>query len=195
VTYITRERIPLQIFGKHNYKNMQGASEVAAVMGIPKSDFYRYMSDFKGASRRLEILARGAGVLIRDFAHVPSKVRGSIEAVMEQFADKILLAVLELHTYSSLNKDFITHYKGSLDIADKAVVYYDPEAIKLKRMPALNDNMLKEAFGREDLILVNRPEELVAFLQAYPPEGSVVLMMSSGSFGGLDWKKLSSRFR
>ncbi len=195
-TYLTGEtEVPLQIFGKHNYSNMQGAAGICRATGMDERDFFDSMRSFKGASRRLEIVARSKrGVLIRDFAHAPSKVRASLKAVAEQFAGMRIIAVLELHTFSSLNKDYIRRYQGSLDEADTAAVYYDPAAVKHKDMEVISPGAIKKAFGRDDLTVLTSATELEEFINTFPPANQAVLMMSSGGFGGLDWNKLAALY-
>ncbi len=186
---------PVRIFGAHNFSNIMGALSVAKVLGIGEKDFFDSIAGFKGASRRLEILAESdKAVLIRDFAHAPSKVKGSLSAVREKYPGSPILAVLELHTFSSLNKDFLDEYKNTLDLADQAVVFYQPRVIEHKKLPPVSPGDVKKAFDNENLIVLNDTEELRKLLYRKSPDKRIVLMMSSGTFDGLDWEELIQFF-
>ncbi len=182
---------PLKIFGRHNMQNIEGASKLAGKMGIPKDKFLTYLADFEGASLRLEkIYEDDKTVIIRDFAHAPSKVKASVEAVREMYPDKKLLAVLELHTYSSLNKKFIPEYKGSLQLADEAVVFYSPEAIRIKKLEKVPPGFIYEQFGKENLKVIDTPDEFLEFIYGQNLDNTVLLLMSSGNLADLDLEKL-----
>ncbi|HUX84057.1 MAG TPA: Mur ligase family protein, partial [Chitinophagaceae bacterium] len=142
----------LRVFGDHNLLNSEASRLVCRELGVGTESFLRGISTFQGASRRLEQIASGSGSMIfRDFAHAPSKVRATVRAVHTQFPEKILVAVLELHTYSSLDDRFLPQYHGSLDPAQVAVVYYSPHALELKRLPPLDPESIRKGFDREDL--------------------------------------------
>ena len=124
--------LPVEVFGKHNLNNLAGAKWICQHMGIDEDDFYEAISTFKGASKRMEKIAEGnTNVIYKDFAHSPSKVEATTKAVKEQYPDRTLIACLELHTYSSLNAEFLKEYKGALDAADIAVVFYSPHAVEI----------------------------------------------------------------
>ncbi|MBI1265821.1 MAG: peptidoglycan synthetase [Cryomorphaceae bacterium] len=178
--------VELAIFGRHNLQNMEGARLVCAQIGVSEADFYSAIASFKGASRRLEcVREEGSYVIYRDFAHAPSKLQATTTAVKEQFPDRNLLACMELHTFSSLNKAFLDHYAGTMDKADVAVVYFSPEVIAHKRLPAITIDEVKVAFGRNDLMVFTDVEALQSFLDQQEKENMVQLMMSSGNFGGI----------
>ena len=143
----------------------------------------------------METLAQSSkGILIKDFAHSPSKVKATTSAVKEQYASHAVHACLELHTYSSLNAEFVQQYKGSLDAADKAWVFYSPEAIKIKRLEEISPDEIKAAFGREDLKVFTNPTELAEELLKIEPQNLALLMMSSGNYGGFDLNALVEKF-
>ena len=143
----------------------------------------------------METLAQSdKGILIKDFAHSPSKVKATTEAVKEQYGTHKVHACLELHTYSSLNAEFIQHYKGSLDAADEAWVFYSPEAIRIKRLEEISPEEIKSAFGREDLKVFTNPAELAQELLSIEPQNLALLMMSSGNYGGFDLNDLVKKF-
>lgn len=188
-TIITIENIPgpLKVFGNHNLQNVQAAWLACRELGIDAAQFVKAISSFTGASKRLELLAAGGDVRVyRDFAHAPSKVKATMQAVKQQFPDKKLLAVLELHTYSSLNEQFMHEYAGSMDQADEAVVFYSKHALELKRMPDLPPDKVREGFGKKDLQVFNRKEELEQWLRTRQYEHANLLLMSSGNYDGLD---------
>ena len=184
--------MPIEIFGAHNLNNLAGAKWICQHMGIDEADFYEAIATFKGASKRLEKIATSAtSTIFKDFAHAPSKVKASTEAVKNQYPSKKLLACLELHTYSSLNPEFIKEYKGALDAAEDAVVYYAPEALKIKKMHPLSETEIKAAFQRSDLKIFTTPEDFKAFLFSQNFNHTVLLLMSSGNYGGLDMEALT----
>jgi len=186
----------LQIFGKHNMQNMAGAQQVCQLMGIDKQQFMEAISSFKGASKRLEKLAGTEDkALFKDFAHAPSKVTATVQAVKNQYPERKLIACLELHTYSSLNATFIKDYQHTLDKADTAIVFYSPDAVAIKRLEKIEKNQIIKAFGKKDLIVFTNPAELKDALDKTNFNNSNLLLMSSGNYGGLDLKKLSGRFR
>jgi len=182
--------LPLAIFGKHNLQNMAGAKWICQHMGVDEADFYEAILSFKGASKRLEKIAeKNSTVVFKDFAHSPSKVEATTNAVKDQYRNRILLACLELHTYSSLNADFLKEYKGALNSADKAVVFYSPHALEIKRLEKISEQQIKEAFEREDLIIYTNPEAFKTYLFNQNFENTALLLMSSGNYGGLDFNK------
>lgn len=183
--------MPLEIFGKHNLSNLAGAKWICQHMGIDEEDFYEAISTFKGASKRLEkVISTPKATVFKDFAHSPSKVEATTKAVREQFSDRVLVACLELHTYSSLNSEFISQYLNSLNDADEAIVFYSPEAIKIKQLVQIDVASIKKAFGRDDLLVFTKPLEFSNYLKKYTYKNHVLLMMSSGNYGGLDWDNL-----
>ena len=184
--------LPLQIFGKHNLSNLAGAKWICQQMGVDELEFYEAIASFKGASKRLEVLGQGnSSIAFKDFAHSPSKVAATTGAVREQFPDKKLIACLELHTYSSLNHTFLKEYKGSLDAADEALVFYVPESLEIKGLPAVLPDDIKSAFSNEGIKIFTSGTELETFLFGMGFEDSVLLFMSSGNYGGLDIKALA----
>ncbi len=186
--------MPLEIFGEHNLQNLAGAKWICQHMGIDEDDFYEAISSFKGASKRLEKIAENNHtVIFKDFAHSPSKVKATTEAVKKQYQNRELLACLELHTYSSLNGDFLQEYKGALDDADIAVVFYSPHAVKIKRLEKVTSEQIGEAFEREDLLIYTNPGEFQEFLFSQNFENKAILLMSSGNYGGLDFNHLRGK--
>jgi UDP-N-acetylmuramate: L-alanyl-gamma-D-glutamyl-meso-diaminopimelate ligase len=177
----------LMVFGDHNLLNLQAAWLACKELGIKASDFVDGIASFTGAAKRLEVLAKnGSCNVYRDFAHAPSKVRASMEAVKRQFPGRRLIAVLELHTYSSLNEAFLSEYRGTMDPADLAVVFYSRHALELKRLPPLPAEKVKTGFGTAGLIVINEKEELRAWLTEQSYENVNLLLMSSGNYDGLD---------
>jgi UDP-N-acetylmuramate: L-alanyl-gamma-D-glutamyl-meso-diaminopimelate ligase len=183
--------IPLEIFGKHNLQNLEGARSICFHLGVSEEEFYEAIADFKGASKRLEKIGENAKtVIFKDFAHSPSKVEATTNAVKEQYANRKLLACLELHTYSSLNEDFLKEYVGTLDQADEAVVFYSPHAVKIKRLKEVSEQQIAKAFERDNLIIYTDPKAFKDFLFNKNLEDSAVLLMSSGNYGGLDFEEV-----
>ena len=193
VTYLETDEgpIPIEIFGKHNLSNLSGAKWICQLMGVDEDDFYQAISTFKGASKRLERLANGkTSYLFKDFAHAPSKVKATTMAVKEQFPDSKLVACFELHTYSSLDPSFIVHYRKSLEKADLPIVFYDPEALRIKNRPPISPEEIVVAFDQPELRVFIDPQKLKDHLLELDYHQKVLLMMSSGNYGGLDWEVL-----
>ena len=183
--------MPLEIFGDHNLQNLAGAKWICQHMGIDEDDFYEAIASFKGASKRLEKIAENKQtVIFKDFAHSPSKVKATTEAVKKQYVKREVIACLELHTYSSLNAEFLGEYKGALDQADKAVVFYSPHAVKIKQLDEVTTAQIGAAFDREDLMMFTNPAEFKAFLFSLNLEQTAVVLMSSGNYGGLDFEEV-----
>ena len=179
--------MPLEVFGQHNINNISGAKWVCQNMGIDEDDFFDAITSFKGASKRLEKLYDNeTTVVYKDFAHSPSKVKATMKAVREQYPTKKLVACLELHTYSSLNADFLSEYKGSLDGADQAVVFYSLDALKIKRMPEITADQMRAAFELATLTTYTNADDFKAYIKTLDLKDSVLLFMSSGDYGGLD---------
>ena len=184
----------LEVFGNHNLMNLHAAWLVCRQLGIPASQFVQAIGTFKGAAKRLELLAKSEDAIVyRDFAHAPSKVKATIEAVKNQFPEKKLIGVLELHTYSSLNEAFMKEYEGVLDMADEAVVFYSRHALELKQMPELKKETVAAGFATPGLQVANQREELEKWLSERDYRNSIVLLMSSGNYDGLDIEGLGER--
>ncbi len=185
--------LPIEVFGKHNLNNLGGAKWICQHMGIQEDEFYEAIATFKGASKRLEKIVQGKNsVAYKDFAHSPSKVEATTKAVKEQYANRTLLACLELHTYSSLNAEFLKEYKGALNAADVAVVFYSPHAVEIKKLDAVSHEQIAEAFQREDLIIYTNPDDFKNFLFSQDFSNKALLLMSSGNYGGLDFEEVTS---
>lgn len=184
---INGKKIQVQVFGEHNMKNINAAYNVCKQIGVSDEMFYDAISSFKGASRRLELMCENKEknvLLFRDFAHAPSKVVATVKALREQYKDRFLLIVFELHTYSSLSEIFIDHYKNCLDNCDKAIVFYDPHAVAIKKLEMMTDERIIEGFGRKDIKVVHSKDELLEALNDVAKENLVGGFMSSGDFNG-----------
>lgn len=191
----SKGEVPLKIFGRHNLMNLEGARHVCHQLGISDAEFHGAMTSFTGAAKRLEMLAEHVGrIVFKDFAHSPSKLKATVEAVREQYPGRSITAVMELHTFSSLSEGFLDQYAGCMDGADRAVVYYDPHAVQLKRLPSVAPQRIQSAFGRSDLQVITDPVALMgAVRQGTGPQG-VLLLMSSGNFGGADLHGLAEAY-
>ncbi|MDQ1097242.1 MULTISPECIES: UDP-N-acetylmuramate--L-alanine ligase [Chryseobacterium] len=182
--------IPLSVFGAHNLLNMEGARLICRQLGVMDEDFYEAIMSFKGASKRLEKVERSDnGILYKDFAHAPSKVKAAVKAFTEQFKKEKTYGFLELHTYSSLNPAFLEQYDHAMDGLDEAVVFYSEDALKIKRMEPISPELIREKFKNESLKVFTRAEDLHAYWNTLDKTQGVYLMMSSGNFGGLDLTK------
>jgi UDP-N-acetylmuramate: L-alanyl-gamma-D-glutamyl-meso-diaminopimelate ligase len=185
--------MPIEVFGAHNLNNLAGAKWICQNMGVDEADFYEAIASFKGASKRLEKIAEGKGkVAYKDFAHSPSKVSATTQAVKAQYPNRKLVACLELHTYSSLNAEFLKEYEGAIDAADVAVVFYSPDAVKIKQLEEVTYDQIAQSFKRTDLIIYTNPQEFKDFLFSYDLNNSALLLMSSGNYGGLNFDEVKS---
>jgi UDP-N-acetylmuramate: L-alanyl-gamma-D-glutamyl-meso-diaminopimelate ligase len=183
--------MPIEVFGAHNLNNLAGAKWICQNMGVDEADFYEAIASFKGASKRLEKIAEGKRkVAYKDFAHSPSKVSATTKAVKNQYPDRKLIACLELHTYSSLNAEFLKEYQGALDAADVAIVFYSPDAVKIKQLEEVTYEQIAQSFQREDLIIYTNPADFKNFLFSQNFDNSALLLMSSGNYGGLNFDEV-----
>lgn len=195
ITYLETPEgaMPVEVFGKHNLSNLAGAKWICQHMGVDEEDFYEAIASFKGASKRLEKIASNQKTVVyKDFAHSPSKVKATTAAVKNQYESRKLIACLELHTYSSLNPEFLKEYEGALDQADEAVVFYSPDAVAIKKLDPVSESQIKDAFQRKDLIVMTDPKEFKKWLFEQELENTTVLLMSSGNYGGLDFDEVRS---
>ena len=187
------EEVPVQVFGEHNLRNISAAKEVCKQLGIKGKDFFKAVESFPGAARRLELLKAGAtSVVYKDFAHAPSKLKATAMALKKQFPQRRLVACLELHTFSSLNPDFLPQYAHCFDAPDVAVVYFNPQVLAHKRLSPLAAATVVEAFQRPDLRVITDSAELAAFLRSQRWENTNLLLMSSGTFDGMDLVALAA---
>ncbi len=190
------KHLKVNIFGEHNMKNISAAKEVCNKIGVSDEAFYEAMASFKGAARRLEMLFENkdkGNVVFRDFAHAPSKLVATVKALRDKYVEKRLLVVFELHTYSSLSEVFIDHYRDCLNDADRAIVFYDPHAVAIKKLEMMSDDRIRHGFGR-DVEVAHSKEELVKMLLTEDRINTVGGFLSSGDFNGLTTENLKELF-
>ncbi|WP_343633058.1 Mur ligase family protein [Fluviicola sp.] len=180
----------LQVFGAHNLQNLVGAMRLAESMHIPNHDFLTAIKTFKGAGKRLQKVAeQGSFTMFKDFAHSPSKLKATTSAVKEQYPNRNVVACMELHTFSSLRKEFLPLYDGAMNAADEALVYFSPAVVAHKKLEPLTIEQVQTAFGGK-VKVVNNTEDVLEFIRSKNWDNSVLLMMSSGNFDGIDYEKL-----
>lgn len=186
--------VPVKVFGEHNLCNIHGAKLVCNRLGISDMDFYNAISSFPGASNRLELVAENKNTKVfKDFAHSPSKLKATTKAVKTQFKNRKLIAAMELHTFSSLNSEFLAQYAGAMDSPDVAIVYFNPHTIEHKKLPPITVDDVKKAFGRNDLTVMTDSAELQKTLLNYDYSDKNLLLMSSGNFDGIDIKSFAEK--
>ncbi len=194
ITYLidgNNKEYPLEIFGEHNLQNLNGAMLVCEELGLKREQFYEAIQNFKGASKRLELVKRtNDSVMYKDFAHSPSKLKATTQALKNQFPDRTLIACMELHTFSSLNKEFLGQYDGAMANADKAFVYYSPKTLEHKRLEAITKEEVKAAFNSENVEVFTESSDLLDQLKSENWNKKNLLMMSSGNFNGVDFNDL-----
>lgn len=183
---LDRKLYPVPFFGSHNFQNCSAAMGICGELGMTEKDFLEAIQSFKGASKRLEKLMDSERITAyRDFAHAPSKLKATIQAVREKFPRRQLIAVYELHTFSSLNKNFLPQYSGSMAAADTAIIYYNPETVEKKKLPALSKEEVSSAFGSQNAKILDNLQDLTNEVRGMNSEEKVFLWMSSGHFDGL----------
>jgi UDP-N-acetylmuramate: L-alanyl-gamma-D-glutamyl-meso-diaminopimelate ligase len=186
--------VPLKIFGEHNMQNLSAAREACLAAGVTEDDFYTAIKDFEGTSKRLQKLKENEhGIIYLDFAHAPSKVKASVEAVTARFPGRDIIVCLELHTYSSLNIDFLPLYKGTLANATDAFIYFNPHALELKKLKPLSRDIVKIAFNGDNIKVYDNSDEMFSFIKNQKYSSPVYLCMSSGDFNGYDLTDLVSQ--
>ena len=187
-------KVEMQVFGRHNMQNLQAAMLACHCIGVAPDDFYREISTFTGASNRLEkICETESSVAYKDFAHSPSKLKATINAVRERYPNKKLVACMELHTFSSLMADFLPQYKGCMAEADVAYVYFNPKVIEHKQLTPITSEEVREAFGTENVEVFTESLALQKKLQSLDYQNTALLMMSSGTFDGIDVKEFAKQ--
>jgi len=190
---IDTDKFNINLIGNHNLQNIKAAELVCGKLGLSQKDFYRSIDSFTGAHKRLELLREGhdqKGYIYLDFAHAPSKVKATVQAVKDWYGDTSLVAVFELHTYSSLNRDFIPQYRHALNAADEAVVYFSEHALEMKKMPALDLDFIQASFAHPNLKVISDAKELYLLIKSYLSPDHNLLLMTSGTFGNMDLKAL-----
>ena len=196
ITYIrTNEKsIPLEIFGEHNLQNLNAAYHVCIQVGVKSVDFFKAIRSFKGASKRLELVKKNhITAIYKDFAHSPSKLKATTSALKKQYPNRKLIACMELHTFSSLNKSFLDQYNGTMQGADVAYVYFNKQTLKHKKLEDLSAEDVKNAFGGENVTVLNSSEEMVDHLLEMKWEQQNLLLMSSGNFDGIQFESLAEK--
>ncbi len=187
--------VPLQVFGKHNLSNIAAAFTVCEWLGVERDEFYAAIRQFKGATRRLEYVASdNDSVVYQDFAHTPAKLRASIHALKEQFPDKALVAIIELHTYSSLNEGYLNEYRDTMQEAEYPAVFINQEALKQRNAETISEETLKRAFDQPNLIYLNGIDRMKQYLDDLSPAGKNLLFMSSGNYGGINLVNFADKF-
>ena len=178
--------VEMQVFGRHNMQNLEAACHACEAIGVKADDFYRTLAGFKGASNRLEKIGETeTSVAYKDFAHAPSKLRATINAVREKYPEKKLIACMELHTFSSLMADFLPQYKGCMAEADTALVYFNPKVIEHKRLTPITAEEVAEAFGTTNVKVFTDSQAMQDYLRTLSYDNTALLMMSSGTFDGI----------
>lgn len=184
--------VAIEIFGEHNLQNLNGALLVCAELGVSSENFYKAIASFKGAARRLELVDKNNHTAIyKDFAHSPSKLKATTSALKAQYADRTLVACMELHTFSSLNANFLGEYNGSMSTADKAFVYFNPHTIEHKKLAPISPQQVKEAFATSNVTVFTNSDELIEALRAEDWKNKNLLMMTSGNFDGVDFNAMA----
>ena len=194
-TYLVHnnKKIPLKIFGDHNLMNLEGARLVCEKLGIGDETFYQAIQSFTGAAKRLEQVKITNGfAFYKDFAHSPSKLKATIEAMKQQYPNRHLVACMELHTFSSLNEDFLKEYKNCMDDADDAIVYFNPHTIEHKKLKPITIEQVQQAFGDNKMKVFTESKQVTDYLKTVNWKNKNLLMMTSGNFDGVDFVKLSN---
>ncbi|XOV68439.1 MAG: UDP-N-acetylmuramate--L-alanine ligase [Fluviicola sp.] len=195
IVHFEGAEFPMKIFGAHNLQNLMGAMRVGEAMGIEPKDFLSAMHSFTGAGKRLQKVTEAKSfTMYKDFAHSPSKLMATTNAVKEQYPDREVIACMELHTFSSLKKEFLPQYDGAMNAADDALVYFSPEVVQHKKLEPITKDQVLSGFGG-DVKVVNKTNEVLDFIHSQDWNGKVLLMMSSGNFDGIDYEALGEELK
>lgn len=191
---VDSKKIPLEIFGEHNLMNLNAARLCCNQVGITDTQFYEAIQSFSGAAKRLELIKKNTvTAMYKDFAHSPSKLKATTQAVKKQFPERELIACMELHTFSSLNENFLKEYDGAMALADEALVYFNPHTIAHKKLKPITETQVKQAFGGNNIKVYTDSKELLNDLLKKDFKAKNLLMMSSGNFDGIDFKELGEK--
>ena len=189
---VDEKKIPLQIFGNHNLMNLNGARLVCNKINVNDAQFYEAIQSFKGAAKRLELVYKTDSFnFYKDFAHSPSKLKATTDAVKQQFTNRFTIACMELHTFSSLTEEFLNEYNGAMDLADEAIVYFNPHTLEHKKLKEITPEQVQKAFNRKDLKVFTKSNDVTNYLKSLNWKNKVLLMMSSGNFDGVDFNNLA----
>lgn len=194
VSYLVdgEKEYPLSIFGDHNLQNLNAALKICEALSISKEIFYKHIQTFKGAQKRLELVDKNSSSSIfKDFAHSPSKLKATSSAVKQQFKKRSLVACMELHTFSSLNEEFLKEYAHTMDLPDEAIVYFNPATIAHKKLSPITEKQVYNCFKRSDLVVITDTKDLIDKLKRKSWENTNLLLMSSGNFDGVDFNDLA----
>jgi len=184
--------IPLKVFGEHNMQNLSAAREACLLAGVTADQFYDAIISFEGTSKRLQKIAESEkGIVYMDFAHAPSKVKATVNAIAENYAGREIVACLELHTFSSLNISFLPQYRDTLSGASSAFVYFNPHAVEMKKLQPLSKEKIAEAFGSGNIKVFDNSNELFTEIKLLKLRNPVYLLMSSGDFDGTDMNRIA----
>jgi UDP-N-acetylmuramate: L-alanyl-gamma-D-glutamyl-meso-diaminopimelate ligase len=184
---MTYKELELKIFGAHNLQNLMSAKLMLNEIGVRDDQFFDAISSFTGAAKRLEQIAKNdSSIAYKDFAHSPSKLKATVSAVKQQYPERELIACMELHTFSSLKKEFLPHYKDCMEEADEAIVFFSPDVVAHKKLDPITVEMVKAAFGTKNVTVYTDSNEITDLLRAKNWKDSNLLLMSSGNFHGVD---------
>lgn len=193
---LSNNKTTINVFGKHNLENLSGAKKVCNALDVSDKDFYTSIKSFSGASNRLELISKSKNFTIyKDFAHSPSKVKATVNAIKEQHKDKRIIACFELYTFSSLNKQFLNQYNKTLNQSNKAIVYFNPKNIENKQLPKFSPKKVEKAFNHPNLLVTNNTKSLISIIKKSTKKNDVILLMSSGKFGGISFEKLATELQ
>jgi len=181
------ETYKMSVFGDHNMQNINAARMACLEAGVAEADFWKAIVSFEGAAKRLQLVKENSeSSFYIDFAHAPSKLKATVNALKQKYPERELIACIELHTFSSLQKNFIPQYKDSMQNADTAIVYFNHEVLKHKKLPALEESYVQECFGGKTIVMTDTLK-LQEYLLKQNMNNKNILMMSSGNFNGIDF--------
>jgi UDP-N-acetylmuramate-alanine ligase len=186
---------PLNIFGLHNMANLSAARLVCKELGVSDEVFYTAISGFQGASLRMELLAtKGKSFIYRDFAHSAPELKAAVHALRQQYPEHRLIISYELQCYSSMSELYIDHYSGTLDLADEAIVFYDPKSANNKKIPLMTNGRIKQGFSRMDLHLFSESADMLKYLKTLTKDNFVLGFLTCGRYGGIDIPAVAMEF-
>ena len=188
-TPTARLRSPLS--GAHNVRNALGAIALARGLGLSAGEIARALPRFAGVRRRLEVKGEVGGILVvDDFAHHPTAVAGTLQAARTRWPGRRIWALFEPRSNTAGRKMFEVDYAKAFAEADALVVAPVFHFARLAPEARIDRAALVDAFARDGkpAFAPESIDEIPAYLRRETRRGDVLVLMSSGAFGGLPEK-------
>jgi UDP-N-acetylmuramate: L-alanyl-gamma-D-glutamyl-meso-diaminopimelate ligase len=185
------------VIGRHNVKNALAVYAMGRALGIERESLLTGFRTFSGVKRRQEVLGERRGILvIDDFAHHPTAVRETIDAVRGAYAGRRLWAIFEPRSNTSKRNVFEKEFASALALADKVIVagVYQPEKVPAGQRLSV-ENLVREInrlASDNRALVIEGSEEIASYLAPNSRSGDVLLIMSNGGFDAVHEKILQA---